>query len=75
MCKPLPPITINHNINVRIVNPQKIPKPPTPPRVSFKTVGAAAISCALIASEALPFFDDVKANGILHGLIMYLEQK
>ena len=75
MSKPLPPvnpITINHNITVRVVKPVR---PPVAPKLNFRTIGAAAVSCALLASEALPFFDDLQANGILHGLVKFFEQK
>ena len=78
MNKPIPPtnqgipITINHNVTVHIVRPVK-PITQTP-KLSFRTVGAAAVSCALIASEALPFIDNVHANGILHGLVNFFEQ-
>lgn len=71
--QPPTPITINHNINIRVIKPIKPVKPPAQPKLNFRTIGAAAVSCALIASEALPFFDDIKADGILHGLVKYFE--
>ena len=56
----------SYNINVRIFNPP--PPKPSKTQFTFKTIGSAAVTICLAVSEALPFVEDVKYNGIVHGI-------
>lgn len=68
-----PGININVNIN-RIVRIFRAPKQPPVidpvkhVKFSLKDAGTLAASLALVVSESMPFFEDVKANGFIHGL-------
>jgi hypothetical protein len=63
---------IYYKLYVNIINPPVTNNSKS--NISFKTIGTASATILLTISEAVPFIDDIKSNGIIHGVIKYFDK-